>query len=57
MSTSMYLALPCKFVKIMRKNVMFFFVQHRVTGIFNITRSGNIQEFTSYHTNFLDFRF
>ena len=33
------------------KTVMFT----RVTGIFNMT--GNLQDSTSYHTNFVDFRF
>ena len=27
----------------------------RVTGIFNTTGNGNLQDFTSYHINFLDF--
>ena len=26
----------------------------RVTGIFNTTGNGNLQDFTSYHINFLD---
>ena len=29
----------------------------RVTGIFNTTGNGNLQDLTSYHINFLDFRF
>ena len=29
----------------------------RVIGIFNTTGNGNLQDFTSYHVNFLDFRF
>ena len=29
----------------------------RVTGIFNMTGNVNLQDFTSFHTNFLDFRF
>ena len=40
------------FVKTARKTVMVYLLPQRVTGIFNTT--GN---FTSYHINFLDFRF
>ena len=29
----------------------------RVTGIFNTPGNGNLQDFTSYQINFLDFRF
>ena len=29
----------------------------RVTGIFNMTGNVNLRDFTSFYTNFLDFRF
>ena len=29
----------------------------RITGIFNMTGNVNLQDFTSFSTNFLDFRF
>ena len=36
---------------------MVYLLPQRVTGIFNTTGNGNLQDFTSYHINFLDFRF
>ena len=29
----------------------------RVTGILNMTGNGNLQDYTSYNTDFVDFRF
>ena len=51
-----YLAPLCKIMKTVGKTDVYLPLL-RVTSIFNVTRNVNLRDFTSFYTNFLDFRF